>query len=172
MLTPEALRAFKQDSRENRAIANVLRREVSSWADSPVLDVGAGAGDLAGLAFPDHRVLLLDILHFDEDQRFPLHRRVRGDFLVYKPESADQPNTLLFCHSLQFLDDGGAELLVAKTEELGARKIVTVMNVNDGVMGEVLQWANRTLAACNPEQTVEGFPPLAYKTIGDRKSVV
>jgi hypothetical protein len=71
----------------------------------------------------------------------------------------------LFCHSLQFLDDYGLERLTTHTLNMGAERLITVVNTNDDLMGEVLAWADSMLATHNAERTLVGFPPAAYQTV-------
>src|ERR1700733_6738906 len=97
----EALAAFKRDCNEIPIIADLLRREFAPYLLEPILDVGAGAGELAALAFPDHTAFLLDLDPY-RAPRNVRHTRKTGNF-----ESVDlaelRSNTILFCHSMNYL---------------------------------------------------------------------
>jgi hypothetical protein len=156
MISQQDVMEFKkQYCDENAIIAGIIRAQLGDWVEEPILDVGSGMGDIAQRAFPDKRVLLLDRLDFSF---VPVsHRRIQIDFFDYRPSQEAHANTLLFSHVQQFIDDDVARLL-AKVAELRPRKIVTVSNLNDGVMGEIVRWGDENLRYCNAEKDIPGFP--------------
>jgi hypothetical protein len=131
---PEALAAFKRDSAENCIIAGLLREHLNDALVAPVLDVGAGSGELAELAFPDRAAFLLDLEDYPPSAN-PLHQRIRGDFLDVDL-SAIHPNTIIFCHSLNFLIRD-RERLSCQLGRSGARTAIVVSNENTGTLTEI-----------------------------------
>jgi hypothetical protein len=65
--------------------------------------------------------------------------------------------TLFFSHVLQFIDQDGVKLN-RKVSELAPRKVITVTNVNDGFMGELLAWVRQNFDHLNPEIDLPDFP--------------
>jgi hypothetical protein len=130
----DALAAFKRDSRENDTIASLLREHLNDALVAPVLDVGAGSGDLAALAFPDRTAFLLDLDDYPASAN-PIHHRIQGDFLDVDL-SAIQPRTILFCHSLNFLARD-TDHLIRRLRQSGVRTAIVVSNENTGTLKEV-----------------------------------
>jgi hypothetical protein len=147
---------------ENAIIGAIIAESLGSWAEEPILDVGSGMGDIAQRAFPDKKVLLLDRLDFSFMPA--IHRRIQIDFFSYQPPPEDRAETLLFSHVQQFIDDD-IDGLIRKVEELHPTKIITVSNVNDGVLGEIVRWGDANLRHCNAEKDIPGFPP-GYDEVG------
>lgn len=142
---------------ENKIIADILRSNLNEYLKAPILDIGAGLGDIAYIAFPQKTAVLLDV-NKATDKDLPLsdrHIRVTSDFFDYKPDQ--KFNTLLMSHILQFIDDD-IGLLNSKVLELGAKHIVIVINKNDGIMGEILYWTKHKTELSNPEEEIKGFP--------------
>jgi hypothetical protein len=143
----EALAAFKRDSLENRIIARLLHEHLNEALVAPLLDVGAGPGELAELAFSDRTAFLLDLDAYRPSTN-PLHHRIQGDFLDIKL-SAINPGTIIFCHSLYFLSRD-IERLSGQLRQSGARTAIVVSNENIGALTEI---ADRLAAAgipCGP----------------------
>ena len=97
MITAEQITQFKSASDENTIIAHILRHEFLSNLKEPILDVGAGVGDIASSAFNDKEAILLDILEFEDYQSNELHKRVKKRFFLAGRECnwACWDNTLL-----------------------------------------------------------------------------
>lgn len=148
---------------ENDIIAEILLRSVKPFLSDPILDVGCGLGDISADAFGDREVILLDRIAFEPGITSKRHRRVCGDFFEFDP--AVQPRTLVFCHSLQYLD-ADIPSLDAKVRALAARNIVTVLNSYDEVMGEILKWAAAHIDGINPEVHIPSFPGREYDPSG------
>jgi hypothetical protein len=143
----EALAAFKRDTRENDIIASLVREHLSDALVAPVLDVGAGSGELAALAFPDRIAFLLDIDDYGPSAN-PLHHRIQGDFLDVDL-SASHLGTIIFCHSLNFLTRD-MEQLSHRLRQSGARTAIVVSNENTGTLNEIAHRLAAEGMACNP----------------------
>lgn len=142
---------------ENRIIADILKTKLNANLKAPILDIGAGLGDMAYNSFFDKKAFLLDI-NEATDKDYPLsnnHTRITSDFFDYKP--TQKFNTLLISHSLQFIDED-LERLNSKIEEFKATYIILVINNNDGFMGEILNWVKQSTDSPNPEEEIKGFP--------------
>ena len=156
-LSKESVVKFKRHySNENQIIARTLRSEFLPWLAEPILDVGCGMGDIAAAAFGDRRTILLDRLDYSDFDTPALHTRITIDFFDYVPER-DIPETLLFCHVLQFLDDDVFRLADQVTR-IGAGRVLAVTNANDGALGEIIYWSRRQGIDANPELHLDGFP--------------
>ncbi len=149
---------FKQRySNENAIIAGIIQRRLYEHFEEPVVDVGAGTGDITSAALPDKKVVQLDILDYSGYFLQGGHRRVVLDFFEYFPASGERVGTLFFSHVLQFIDHE-RQRLERKIQALNPRKVITVTNVNDGFMGELLDWIGRNFARANPEVEFPDFP--------------
>lgn len=157
-VSKQAVFAFKDRyCDENTIIPGLL---VSQFADdliAPILDVGAGIGDIAYNALHGKETILLDP-NPTEATDLPLrehHRSVVGDFFDYTP---DKPlGTLLISHTLQFIDDD-VQRLNARIARLAPERIVLVLNSNDDIMGELATWADEHFPEANPERRLRDFP--------------
>jgi hypothetical protein len=146
----EALRDFKEIyCDENRLIAEALRTTLKRRLLEPILDVGAGLGDIAEFAFPERRAVLLDINEIP-DTHSRLHKRVTSDFFEYEPDWADRPRTMILCHVLQYLDNDITRLQM-KISDLKPDVIIEVRNDNDGLFGNVMFWSLKHIVRANPE---------------------
>lgn len=149
---------FKQRySNENAIIAGIIQRHLYEHFEELVVDVGAGTGDITSAALPDKKVLQLDVLDYSGHSLRGGHRRLVLDFFEYAPAPGERVGTLFFSHVLQFIDRE-RERLEHKVRALSPRKVITVTNVNDGFMGELLDWVGRNFARANPEVELPGFP--------------
>jgi hypothetical protein len=157
MISQKDVVEFKKDyCDENAIISEIIATHLGDWAEEPILDVGCGMGDIAERAFPDKKVLLLDRL--DYSFMPSRHRRLQVDFFAYHPQPEEHAQTLLFSHVQQFIDEDISALL-AKVAALAPRKIITVSNVNEGALGEIVRWGEENLRQCNAEKEIPGFPP-------------
>lgn len=141
---------------ENKIISQILRTELNRFMMSPILDVGAGLGDIAYQAFPDKRAVCIDLN--EGEKTYPLasgHARQKIDFFDYMPD--EQIGTVLIAHALQFIDDD-VDALNDKISQLSPQYLVTVTNANDDFMGEIIQWTKRHFSVSNPETDIVGFP--------------
>lgn len=157
MITAEDVIAFKTEyCGENTVIGELLRANVRPLILEPILDVGAGLGDVSARAFPGLEVHLLDCIPFPAVADLPSHRRITGDFFEFAASSPKRYQTAMFCHSLQFLDEdvGGLNRAI---QQLDPIYVITVLNANDGFMGRLLSWARQNIARINPEIEPEGF---------------
>lgn len=142
---------------ENLLIVELLKDRLGKYFLEPVLDVGAGTGDIVAAAFPERRVVHLDILDYSHHPIPRTHRRERVDFFNYDWERNSPLGTLLFCHVLQFLDED-IDRLNARVETLNPQRIATILNANDFLMGELVSWSLEHLPGCNPEVQISDFP--------------
>jgi hypothetical protein len=134
-------------SSENGIITSLLRKHLNDALVAPVLDVGAGSGELAALAFPDRTAFLLDLDDYRPSAN-PLHHRIQGDFLDVDLSAID-PSVIIFCHSLYF-QTRDTEHLSGRLRQSGAQTAIVVSNENTGTLNEI---ANRLAAAgiaCDP----------------------
>ncbi|MBN8283080.1 hypothetical protein [Zoogloea sp.] len=141
---------------ENCLVADILRERFSRTLVQPILDVGSGLGDISASAFPEKRVIHLDVLDYSNHPIPVNHSREKSDFFSYDP--ADQAiGTVLLCHVLQFLDDDISRLN-EKVKELDPECVVVVDNANDYFMGELVEWFASNSKDANPEVNVPEFP--------------
>lgn len=152
------VRQFKQKySDENEIIAEIIRERLYEKFEELIVDVGAGMGDITAKALPLKKVVQLDILDYGESALADSHRRVVTDFFDYEPTNCQEIGTLFFSHVLQFLDQNIARLK-HKIHALRPKRIITVMNRNDGFMRKVIGWVNSNFENANPEVQLADFP--------------
>jgi hypothetical protein len=152
------VRQFKQRySDENELIAGIIHERLYDKFEELIVDVGAGMGDITSRALAAKRVVQLDILDYRESALIDLHCRVVTDFFDYTPTNGQKIGTLFFSHVLQFLDQS-VDRLNDKIQTLCPGRIITVTNLNDGFMGEVIQWTNSNVQNANPEIHLADFP--------------
>ena len=152
MVSESEVLAFKKDyCHENVTISRILRAELANWVQEPILDVGCGLGDIALMAFPEKKVYLLDILDFSKEPKSENHTRLQVDFWNYEPSESELPGTLLFSHVLQFLDDNPPRFR-DRLRRLQASRLVTVTNIDSGVLSKIVKWADTHLESHNPER--------------------
>lgn len=164
-ITKGGVVAFKEIyCNENRLIAELLREKVAPSLKDPILDVGAGMGDISSAAFPNQHVVLLDLLDYSNHPTPALHEREQAEFFAYDPK-ARRFGTIFLCHVLQFIDDDVPKLN-HKLRTLNADKLVVVANCNDDFMGDLIKWFNRRVARSNPEVALPRFPQ-GYSTVQD-----
>lgn len=140
---------------ENSKIADILSTRAQPYLVDPILDMGAGKGDICFNAFPDREVFLLDINDYSGYPIRDRHQRYIADFFDFVPPR--QIGSLLMAHSLQFVDDD-LELLNHKVEELSPKNILLFLNENDGLMGKILAWTKENIPNANPEEFLAEFP--------------
>ena len=148
---------------ENTIIPELLKEKAEQYLVAPILDCGAGLGDIANKAFPNKEAILLDVNPIDDSelQISPLHNVVVQSIFDYSPTS--QINTLFICHTLQFIDSD-IERLNTQIKILNPEYIIIVLNENDDIMGELINWTKENYQVFNPEEKIEGFP-VGYKCI-------
>ena len=142
---------------ENETIARLLKNDLNQYLKPPILDVGAGIGDISFKALAGKKVVMIDvnsISRHDYPCR-PEHRRKKCDFFDFK--SKEPINTILISHTLQFIDDDLVELN-NKIKELSPENIVLVLNSNNDFMGELIRWSEEHYEMPNPEYRIPGFP--------------
>lgn len=142
---------------ENTIISSLLRNTLKNYIKPPILDVGAGIGDISYRAFDDKKVIMIDVNNISKHDYpcRPTHFRRRADFFEF--ESKEQIKTLLISHTLQFIDND-IEMLNEKVKEIGPENIILIINTNDGFMKEVIEWTYENFDNPNPEVKINGFP--------------
>jgi hypothetical protein len=141
---------------ENLIISDIIKNGISDYFIAPILDVGAGLGDIAYSSLHSKEVICIDVNKIDES--LPLsenHQRIQVDFFDYLPSK--KINTLLISHTLQFLDKD-VELLQNKIDNISPEKIILVINKNDDILGELISWSDNNFANPNPEIEIPDFP--------------
>jgi hypothetical protein len=158
MLSERDVSAFKTRycADENPTISRILKAELSDWVVEPILDVGSGLGDIALEAFPEKDVYLLDRLDFAREPKAARHKRQRVDFWDYRPNREERPGTILLSHVLQFLDDDPSRFN-SRLRELGATKVIAVLNRDTGTLHDIVRWAHEHLGHINPEKEVSAL---------------
>jgi SAM-dependent methyltransferase len=142
---------------ENSIISNLLGGTLKTYLKPPILDVGAGTGDIAYRALQDQKTILIDVNAIaDHDYPCrPMHTRKQVDFFDF--ENTSEVNTILISHTLQFIDSD-IDLLNQKIRSLNPEKIVLILNSNDDFLGELVDWTLSNFKNANPEVRLEGFP--------------
>lgn len=157
-ISSEDVRNFKHRySDENQLVADIIQHQLYDKFEEVILDVGAGTGDITSRSLAAKRVIQLDVLDYPDAVSTHLHSRVVTDFFDYRCPAGLTIGTLFFSHVLQFLDDDPVRLN-AKVQVLQPRKVVTVTNLNDGFMSELLGWIDHNLQNANPEVRLKDFP--------------
>lgn len=158
------LRIFKEAyCDENALISEALNRDFRPFLLTPVLDVGSGLGDIADASFGDLPAVLLDTEKWPETNS-KLHRRVVGDFFDYVSSQKATVGTALFSHVLQYIDQDQLRLERA-IDQLDPKFVVTVLNDNVGVFGELVFWADQTMSNVNSEKPIIPVNLLRYREV-------
>lgn len=142
---------------ENQIIADIISNALSDFFVPPILDVGAGLGDIAYNALPAKKVVCIDVNNVTEED-YPLadkHERLQIDFFDYQP--TQMINTVFISHTLQFLDEDMVRLN-DKLKDIDPQSVILVVNKNDDFMGKLVDWSKNHNENSNPEVSVEGFP--------------
>lgn len=151
------LNTAKSLSDEEIKIANILNF-FSEKIKYPLLDVGSGSWKISSIAFENNEVIHLDTLEFsDSDFKLPSnHKRISWDFFEY--QNKDKIKSLLFCHSLQYIDDKGIDKVINKIEEINPEYILLVINKNDGIVWASLKFFEKNQWHENWERYFSEFP--------------
>ena len=142
---------------ENQIITSIIRKDLLEQFIEPILDVGAGLGDIAFNSLHQKKVICIDVNEVT-DQDYPLsdyHERLQVDFFDYVPD--EKIKTLFIAHTLQFLDDD-LNLLNEKIRELDPERIILVLNKNDDILGDLIDWVEQNYVNSNPEVKIPDFP--------------
>lgn len=149
---------------ENSIIRNILSKEFREYFEGKILDVGGGTSDILSEVIPEENVIHLDILDFSKHPIPKKHERIQGDFLdsdlVKSFLSAD---VLFMSHVMQFID-GDMEKLQEIINQINAKRIIMVEDVNDDFLGEVMNYSLDNFENANPEFKRENFPKGYKKT--------
>jgi hypothetical protein len=164
---PYDVKSFKENwCNENKIIPQIFKDAASEFFVQPILDCGTGLADIPLAAFPDKEAILIDVNALDEETILsPKHTYKQTSFFDYYPEKPIK--TLLVSHTLQFIDDD-IERLNRKVAELNPEHLILVLNRNDDVLNDLLEWTNQHYENANPEIRPEKFKekfPNGYKLI-------
>lgn len=140
---------------ENSRIAKILKTQAQQYLIEPVLDVGAGNGDICYYSCPNKEVFLVDINNYITQFNPEKHKRYVMDFFDFFPFK--QINTILISHTLQFIDED-IQILNRKIASLNAHNIILVLNENNDFMKKILDWTLKHVERANPEQKLPNFP--------------
>ena len=166
-LDQDRLSSFKKEfCDENDLIGPILAGELRPYLRAPILDVGAGLGDIALGAFPDMPAILLDVENLTAPIS-PQHKRVTADFFDYVTTRPQEVGTALFIHVLQYIDDD-VQALRAAIEALAPANIVTVTNDNTGKFGELVEWASENIPLVNAERHIDIENASSYRLTKSR----
>ena len=165
VITEESLLGFKSSTKENEKVIGILKNQLSNYLFSPILDVGAGIGDIALEGFPDKEAILVDRLNFAEYSHSKKHKRILADFFNIYKQHENLSGTVIYSHVLQYLDNDYDELVKA-TELIAPKTIFTVTNCNDGEMKKIVDWSIDNIPDANPEIDLATFPVCCgYKLV-------
>lgn len=148
---------FKEYCKENKIIAKLIKEKASKYFVAPILDVGAGLGDIAYNAFPEKEAICIDVNKIKEGE-FPLsknHKRKQINFFDYKTNK--QIKTVFISHTLQFIDED-TDKLNKKIKEINPDFVIMVLNDNTDLIGELIDWTENNFENANPEIHIAGFP--------------
>jgi hypothetical protein len=133
----EMLAEFKRDCNEDELIIDLMRSKFKRFLVEPILDVGAGSGEIAEAAFPHCRALLLDVEAYPPPPN-RRHRREIGDFLTFDPSSM-RPTTILLCHVTYYFS---RQQLMTRLSELKPEFVIIVANEETPCLVHMRRWAS------------------------------
>jgi len=162
MINKEQISDFKGACKENEIIASIVKQYLFEEIDTPILDVGAGFGDIAKKVFFDRQVILLDVIDFKSHPESLLHRRIVSDFLSIDKKILGEIGCLCFFHSIQFLDKD-VTAFKEKIKEINPKQIIVAFNKNDGEMGSLVDFFKEEIIDSNPEIFNPNLFPIHYK---------
>lgn len=162
MVSATRVSKFKAGSNENILLSKILRKQFSSHIAEPILDIGAGSGDIDEAAFYDKEVFLVDLNDYDDVVKNRYHKRLKMDFFDIRKSDFPPIGALCFFHSLQYIDTSEV-LLATQIEHINARQIFIAVNKNDGLMGELVVFFYEHAKNANPEIFKESFIPDKYR---------
>ncbi|MFC2175952.1 hypothetical protein ACFLR1_03160 [Bacteroidota bacterium] len=148
---------------ENPIIASIVKNKIANHFKPPILDVGAGLGDIDYNALADKEVICIDVNKITEED-YPLadkHKRIQIDFFDYIPEKPI--NTVFISHTLQFIDEDVVKLN-EKLNEIAPDNLIIVLNKNNDFMGELIEWSEQHYENPNPEVKLDNFP-IGYSQV-------
>lgn len=153
----------KQWCNENDIIPVLLQEQLAQFLVEPILDVGAGMGDIALKAYPDKKTICIDlVIPADVDLSPPQkHKWVQVDFFSYEPTI--KINTMVVSHTQQFLDEN-IQKLYTKIAEIDPKYIILVLNENDELFGDIVDYTLQHYPMSNPEVKI-ALPANLYMLI-------
>lgn len=155
---------MKNTTDEEFEIYNALS-QFSNKISYPLLDVGSWSWKISSNAFWNKDVIHLDTIEFS-DEDFKLvknHKRIVWDFFNFNNDY--KIKTILFCHSLQYLDDGWIWRVNDKIEEINPEYVLLVINKNDGILWELLNFFDKNKWNHNWEIHFSEFPWTNFSQI-------
>lgn len=159
------LSEMKMVTNEETLIAEKLA-ELRSNISFPLLDIWSGSWKIASMAYPLDTVIHLDPLEWSNaDFEIPQsHSRRQWAFFDIQTRTWEFP-TLLFCHSLQYLDDKGIESVIEKIKNINPQNIILVINKNNDILWELLALFDKKWWKENGEKHFAEFPGIGYEEI-------
>ena len=126
------LTEMKEITDEEMKIAAALK-QFWNTIKYPLLDIGSWSWKISSTAFWDKGIIHLDPLQFsDADFKLPEnHTRIVWDFFEF--QNQEKVKTLLFCHSLQYIDDNGIDVVNNKIQEINPEFILLVINMEKDI---------------------------------------
>lgn len=161
-LSTTELARFKQEfTDENRLIAQAVGQVLPPSRSGIILDVGAGLGDIAELAFPDRRALLVDILEFPRP-KCSMHSRQTIDFFDFMYSDSSPVDAMIMSHVLQYLDDDLAKL-AEKVRQIAPRHIIVAGNRPSSLFAKIELWFGARGIIHNGEKSLFPCPLREYR---------
>lgn len=149
---------------ENQLISGILSSVIGEYIIEPFLDVGSGLGDIPRNALKDLSGYLVDIEHVDEKLINTNHTWVVSDFFELSKDDFPRIKTILFCHSLQYLDEN-IEKLKCKLVEFSPLHIIDVVNINAGNFEKACVIIESELESINKEVAINDYVPNNYSLV-------
>lgn len=168
-LEKKELIEMKEITDEEIKIAEALSF-FSEKVEFPLLDVWSWIGKISWKAFPNKEVVHLDRLDFSKEQlELPSwHSRIIDDFFDFNVERW-VIKSVLFCHSLQYLDDQWIDKVIDKIKEIWPEYVILVINKNNGILGKTLKFFEKKNWEENGEKYFDSFPWTEFSLIEQKE---
>ncbi len=158
-------------SDEEIKIAKCISELVRSYhITGTVIDIWWWDGTISRMAFgyhPDIKVQVIDILPFSlENLPWNITHRI-ADIFSLNAENitpVQETTTLLFSHVLQYIDTDQQKLL-NKVHQLHPDNVILVINQNNDIMKDALQFFAQKKRDENAEQAIKWFPGQDYQQV-------
>ena len=152
---------------ENEIISQALNEELSDYLEEPFMDIGAGIGDISAAAFKHMTGYLVDISTPKLNSTNEYHTWIESDFFSLNEDIFKNPGTVLFSHSLQYLDDD-IDRLKDKIQALNPYTIIDVVNDNSGKFGVIINQLINSDIDLDAETPID-YAPENYERVKEHK---